>query len=182
MRTIDEAIEDWKTEYGTMAYGKHGAFYRYIDWKVEKNLLLNLAQTLLDEGYTKEDLLGKDGKPNSTIQMKVINACSAPEGASNRSKTKIKKSKDITAKNWKEVLKEFFRGSVSSFTLENRVSDIKKEPTFVEKPKSVEKYPELDPKDRIRLDTTGIADAPLDLEFLNEIGVDESFVTGKKNE
>lgn len=167
MRTIDEIVEDWKVEYGTMAYGRDGAFYRYIDFKIKKNLLLNLAQTMIDEGYDQETL-----SSIKTINM-VVNGCEAPEGASSRAKSKIKKSKDITSSQWKEVLKEFFRGPISTFNPENREQELKLPE------KKSEKELEINPSDRIKIDTSDVEDPPLDLEFLRELGVDESSIGGK---
>jgi hypothetical protein len=167
LRTIEEIIEDWKVEYGTMAYGRDGAFYRYINFKIKKNLLLNLAQTMIDEGYAQEDL--------SSIKTTnlVVNGCEAPEGASSRAKSKIKKGKDITASQWKGVLREFFRGHISTFNPENREQELKLPE------KKPEKELEINPSDRIKIDTSDIEDPPLDLEFLRELGVDESSVGGK---
>jgi hypothetical protein len=177
LRSIDDIIDDWKTEFGTMAYGKHGAFYRYIDWKIEKNLLLNLAQTLIDEGH-KESLVDEDNRPNASTQLKVVNACAAPDGASSRKKSDILKSKRITALNWKEVLKEFFRGTVSIHVPENRVSGVEIPEIETKPSKSIE----VDPSDRIKMDTSDIVEADLDLDFLKELDIELASVTGKDDE
>jgi hypothetical protein len=81
-------------------------------------------------------------------------------------------------------LAELFRG-IFSTSITTKVQNTVlpgKELTVFEKPQKIEKPIEIDPKDRIRLDTSDVVDAPLDLDFLKEMGIDESFVTGKKNE
>ena len=181
MRAVEDIIDDWKAEFGTMAYGKHGQWYRYISWKIEKNLLLNLAQTLIDEGYKKEDLVDEDNRPNAVILAQVVNGCSAPEGASSRKKSDILKSKRITANNWKEVLKEFFRGPVSTHIPEDRTPEILEPVREKFKPKAT-KIPEVDPKDRIKMDTSEMPDIPMDEDFLNQLGVTADFFSGPKDE
>lgn len=132
-----------------------------------------LIRTLIDEGYTEEDL-----KSLRTSNM-VVNACEAPEGASSRSSGKIRKSKQITASNLKFVLTEFFRGPFSAHTLESKNTTVSslKQTTFEEIKK--EKPIEIDPKDRIKMDTSDMAQAELDLDFLSELGVAEEFADKK---
>lgn len=186
MRTIDEVISDWKTEFGTIKYGVNGEYYKCINWKIEKNLLFNLAQMLVDEGFGKSDLVSEkvtsDGRtytePNLDVRNKIIEANSAPPGASSRKKSEILKSKRITAEKWATVLKEFFRGPVSEHIPKERELDIPA-PSKEEKPK---KILEIDPSDRIKIDTSDVADSPLDLGFLEDLGLDETFMTGKADE
>jgi hypothetical protein len=178
MRKPEDIIDDWKVEFGTLSYGKHGSFYRYIDWKIQKNLLMNLVQTFIDEGYKKEDLIDQDGDPDRKIQMDVVSACSPPDGASSRKKVNIDKSKKITAKNWKESLKEFFRGPVSTFSPQEHVVEYKE----IKINKTLEEKLDVELRDRIKVDTSDVIDLPLDSDFLSELGIDESFITGKKDE
>lgn len=179
MRTIDDIIEDWKTEFGTPAQGQWGP-YRFIDFKRNREYVLNLVQTLRDEGFTKEDLLiGRN-------QLKVVEACEAPSGKSIRKSSSIKKTKDMTASNWKYAIREIFPEKISVCNTESSSAPIR-EPAITiftnttpikTKP---EKLIEIDPKDRIKMDTSDISDNPLDLEFLKELGIEPDSV-GNKNE
>ena len=176
MRTIEDIVTEWVHEFGIEGRGKNGP-YRYIAFSQKKDLLLTLARTLMDEGYGKEDL-----KLTSTQNL-IVNACEAPDGASSRSLSKIRKSKQITASNWKYVIVEFFRGSFSTHTSQKQNTTIETSPTTVfESPKPVEKVLEIDPADRLKIDTSNCAKKVLDTDFLSEIGLDESFFKGTPNE
>jgi hypothetical protein len=163
LRPIDEIIDDWLIEYGILKRGKWG-HYRCIPFTENKDLVLNLVQTLKDEGYTKEEL------SKGINQLKVVNACEAPEGASNRTFKSIKKTKDMTANNWRNAIKENFRGQVSVF--------VPKEPPKKESyevPREVSEKPlELEPKDRIKVITLDCDETPPDLDFYAELGIDPS--------
>ena len=174
MRNIEDIIIEWRVEFGVSARGKTGKYY-YIDYAQKKDLLTILIRTIIDEGYD-EDVV-----KSVTTRNLIINGCEAPDGASSRSSSKIKKSKNITADNLKEIIPEFFRGKFSIVAHEKEKIALPEKPqTTFEQPK-VEKIPEIDPKDRIKMDTSDVVDGELDLDFLKELGIDESFV-GTKNE
>jgi len=176
LRTLEEIVDEWKGEFGILGRGKNGP-YRYIDYSQKKDLLMTLVRTLIDEGYDQNTL-----KSTRTANL-IINACEAPDGASSRSSGKIRKSKQITASNLKFVLTEFFRGPFSSHNPQQQNATLPPSPqTTFQQPKSKEKILEIDPTDRIKIDTSDIADNPLDPEFLKEIGLSEDFMSGKKDE
>lgn len=175
MRTIDDIIIEWKVEFGVKERGKTGD-YHYIDYRQKKDLLTILIRTLIDEGYDEDTI------KSTTTRNLIINGCEAPDGASSRSGSKIRKSKQITLDNLKQIIPQFFRGKFSTVPTENEKQTVlpEKPQTVFEQPK-IEKPLDIEPKGRIKMDTSDVVDNPLDLEFLKKLGIDESFF-GTKDE
>ena len=169
LRSIETIIEEWIAEFGILARGKNGP-YRYIDYSQKKDLLIILFRTLIDEGYDEQTI-----KSVKTANL-VINACEAPEGASSRSASKIRKSKQITANNIKFVLSEFFRGKFST-------GDVKNQNNADISTKKVEEKPvDIEPENRIVMDTSDMAETPLDEEILAELAAVGTFLEEDKDE
>ncbi len=158
MRSIQDIIYDWKHECGIQRTGKSGS-YRMIPFEGKKDLLLALAQTMIDEGHSEESILSLN------TRNLVCNTCAAPDAANVKNNKKIKQ---ITGEQWKEALKEFYRGPVSQF----RPKETKNYSVPVEEVEESSNavLSEINPSDRIKVDTTGFAETPLDLDFLSEIG------------
>lgn len=186
MRSVQTIIDNWKIQFGSKGRGETGP-YDYIPFNRKKDLLYLLAEILKEEGYKREDFLDEDDKINATMQLKVVNACEAEEGSSKRKPCKIKQSKDITAKNWKWAVQSVFLNELTVPAPAKEVVDkdsaysrqIKDPELSKSKP---EKELEINPTDRIKIDTSDMAEAELDEEFLKELGIDESFVNGKTDE
>ncbi len=159
MRDIPDIIEDWRHECGIQKTGKSGS-YRLIPFNGKKDLLLALAQTMIDEGYKEEDL-----KSMSTRNA-VCNACAAPDAANIKNNKKIKQ---ITADQWKDVLKEFYRGSVSQY----RPNEVQK--SYVPKEDIEQKGKDLDkilnPSTRIVSSKKFDRSNDTNWDLLNELGI-----------
>ena len=179
MRTIEKIIEDWKMEFGLWKGGEWGR-YQCIEYKSSKDLILNLAETLKDEGYRKEDLYDEDGECKAIIQMWVVDACHAPKGVkSSRKASAIKITKDMIASHWRIAIERIFnKGPVSTYvpkaspTIETPISTFEKPKKQPEKEPEIEKQFEIDPNEgRANVDTTGFSPEVPDLEFLAELGI-----------
>lgn len=159
MRSIEETAEEWLVEFGRQERGKNGP-YRRIEFAEKKDVLLVLVRTLIDEGYGQEIL-----KTQKTINI-IINTLEPRDSNT----AAIRKIKEIHCKDVKWALNEFFRGGFSKVvkTEESSNSDVPKEGT----PEFEQYIADLD-KDKIKIDAPPIKGSALDLDFLNELGIDE---------
>lgn len=170
MRSVQDIIDDWKHEVGLQRSGKSGS-YRVIPFQGKMDLLLALAQTMIDEGHPEEVI-----RSLNTRNL-ICNACAAPDAANIKNNKKIKQ---ITGEQWKEALKEFYRGPVSQFRPKEPEKSYAVTPIeeATQKKMSIEDI--MNPKNRIVIDTSQYSDMKLDLDFLKEMGVDASFFGDKK--
>lgn len=145
MRTIEDIIIEWKAEFGVLARNANGP-YRYIDYRQKKDNLMTLVATLIAEGYD-EDVI----KSTSTVNA-IVNGCEAPDGASSREKSKIKKGKQITATQLKtNVFPEFFRGKFVD-KVPDTDAGLAKDITVFEQPKEIEIKKPVEPTKEELLD------------------------------
>lgn len=170
MRTIEEIIEAWKAEFGTLAQGQWGP-YRFIDFKSNRELVLNLVQTLKDEGYPEADLAG------ARVQLKVVDACEAPPGKSARKASSIRTTKNMTASNWRWALVEVYRGKVSTYVPPaQEIADIVETifPLEIKPELSKEELLEkiMSPKDRIVSTQKIDRSNDTNWELMEELGMD----------
>lgn len=161
---IDAIIAVWKANCGETRQSERGTTYVVIPIPDRYGQFLNLIQTMLDNGYSKEEVR------SISIRNKVVMAC-WPDLIKKISPKDLKKSRLITAKQWEEALDKFSDIIISKY-VEPQKPIVKYETKSYEKPteKVVEKELEIDPKDRIKMDTSDIPDPELDLDFLNELG------------
>ncbi len=166
-RYIDDIITNWKYGCGQEKVSDRGTSYIVVPIANRRGNFLNLIQTLVDKGFTKEEIR------SSEISTKVVKECWS-DLIVNMSAKDLRKNRDITRRQWEEAIKEFFAEPISEYRgpVKPTVPEFKKEA-------KKEKVLELDPTDRIKMDTSDVVDADLDLDFLEEIGLDESDVDGK---
>lgn len=157
MRSIEEIIRDWKTEYGVLKTGRNSQ-YLAIEFKERKTMLLSLVQTMVDEGHTKEDITSFQSR------NKVVDACTAPDSAPIPAKN-VKLWKKMVTEDYEYAFGKFFHGAVSKYVDKKAKEEIK--PDFI-------KNIPLEPSDRIKLDTSGYAETEVDTDFLKEIGADSA--------
>ncbi len=162
MRSLEDIIEDWRIEVGVLKNGRNST-YIHIGFRERRSNILDLVQTMIDEGYSKEEI------ENVQVRNKVIDTCTPPEGVPIPAKN-IKTWKGMVAAEWRDSLKHFFHGPISKHIPKEIVQY-----TEPEKPQKAEKELELDPKDRLKIDTSGVPDMELDTDFLKNFGLDSSF-------
>lgn len=171
-RSIEDIIADWKVEHGIVKHGKYSNFYRCIPFERKPELMMYLVQTMLDEGFKEETIIDTD------TQRLVIQYCCPPEDSGSKT---LEKQKRITKAQWKDVLKEFFRGKTATeLSIVPRegsavplVPDSSVTPPKPKKEKSVDysKF-EVEPSDMIHPDRTGFVDTMYDPEFFADFGID----------
>lgn len=163
---IERIIRAWKHECGVVRTSEKGTQYVIIPSSEMHESLRILAQTMYDSGYSFEEM------DDYRIAVKIADICWREDKIVKMSNSEIKKAKVSIALDWEEAIAPFLGISMS-----------KVEPEELEevKPKK-ERILEIYPTDRIKMDTSDTIDAPVDIEFLNELGLDESFIAGKKDE
>ena len=163
MREIEEIVADWKVTYGILRQGKFGS-YRSIPFEGKRDMLNDLVQTMIDEGYSQEDI-----KTANTQRLVVKYSCPPPEA-----KTKnFKKQQDITADQWRTAIVEVFRGKISKYV----PKDAEKPSTFKSSAPAKEdrfdySVADASPGDVLKVDQSGYAETEYDEDFMKDLGVD----------
>lgn len=172
-RSIEDIIEDWMAEHGIVLYGKYRNFYRAIPYDRKSQLLMCLVQTMIDEGYNEEAIA------DPGTQLKVVEVCCPPEDSGAK---KIEQKKNITKKQWKAAIKEFFRGKTSTvLNIAPRedapIEGLPAESIIVKPAPKEEKLIdyskiEVEPSDMIHPDRSGFAETIYDADFFADLGID----------
>ena len=169
LRTVDDILTDWKVARGTLKQGKSCEYFQ-MDWKNELENYSALINTLLDEGYTKEQLIGKSGKANPHVMVRVVNEMVYSGEGTKFTKSELLKCKSERAKKWELALKIAFPGKVCAPSVTKKSIDcIQKS----QKPK-----PDIEEiaKNTIVMDTSDMAPVPLDEEFLAKLAALDAIV------
>ena len=165
---IESIIKAWKAEYGVLRTSDKGVEYVIIPNSSMRTALSALAQTFLTSGYTFDEI------DDYRISVKIADIVWREDKIIKMSSTEVKRAKISLTKDWEEAIAPYSGIIISKPGKMVTKVEVKAEP----KPK--EKVLELDPKDRIKVDTSDIPDNPLDLAFLEELGISESDVSGGK--
>ena len=152
---IDTVLDKWLAKYGEEKRSERGTVFYVIPIPDRITHLLNLIQALSKYGYSEEEIR------SGTITAKVVKKCWSDLITKIPAK-RLRENRDITRRQWDEAINRFF---VDNFDFPEY-----KKPEKIEPKKSLE----IEPKDRIKMDTSDVKDAPLDLDFLKELGIEES--------
>jgi hypothetical protein len=171
--SIETIVLGWKEEYGVKRSGDRGSEYYVIANSDKVEAFRALAKTFFDYGYSFEEI------NEGSVSVKISRLCWRDDKIKKMSDSEVKKAQLAFAKDWNEVLhrREFTGITISKCEPDNKPVEVVKKEEFKK-----EKVLEIDPSDRIKMDTSDIADSPLDPDFLRELGLDESFMGGKKDE
>ena len=169
--SIDRILELWLASCGEEKTSDSGSTFLVVPIADRRGHLLNLIQAMVTYGYTQDEI--KTG----SVSMKVVKTCWS-DLIKKMSVKKVRESREITRQQWEKAIDEYFVSDFPKYTKPEKAAS----PAPLEPKPKKEKLLELNPKDRIRMDTSDIADAPIDFDFLDEIGVDKAFVTGQKDE
>jgi hypothetical protein len=164
--SIDDILTNWKMGCGIEKTSDGGSTYLVIPIADRRGHFLDLIQAMVSYGYSKDEI------KSPIISTKVVKTCWS-DLIKKMSDKGVRKARDISRNQWEDAQKEFF-----AIPLPKYVRHIKPEvPLSIykaeEHKKEVgsKKILEIEPSDRIKMDTSDIPDAPLDLDFLKEIGV-----------
>jgi hypothetical protein len=159
---IKTIILGWKDNYGVTRISKLGTPFIIIPSNNHIEAFRALAQTLLDSGYTFQEI----NSPSVSIMLADI--CWREDKIRKMNLSEVRKAKLSFATDWNEVIhrKEFTGVVISKVNPDNR-------PMAEVIPIKKEKVLELDPSDRIKIDTSDLPDNPLDEDFLKELDSDE---------
>ncbi len=161
-KTIEEIISNWKYACGLEKVSDRGTSYIVVPIANRRNHFLDLIETMVNEGLTKEEI------KSSAVSTNVVLTCWSDLIVKMSSKD-LKKARDITRSQWEEAIKEFFAQPISKYKGLNKSSG----------PNNKEL--DLEPKDRIKLDTSDMPEIPWADDILSELAALGSFVD-KKNE
>jgi hypothetical protein len=167
---IKSIILAWIDDRGEWRSSPSGKTYKVISNSSMMESLKILAKTLLDYGYKYEEI------DTSRVSILIADTCWKEDKIRKMSVGEIRKAKKNLADDWDAIIHSSEFSGITISTLKENEKIVP-----VQKNEKKEKTLEIDPKDRIRMDTSDMLDAPLDVDFLEELGIDESFVSGKKN-
>lgn len=149
--SIDEIIADWEAECSVDLISKSGFPYRGIpSGSSRRGHFLNLVQTLLDQGYSKEEI--KTG----SLCAKVVNTC-WPDKERSISAKELRTSKAGTRKLWEQCVRKVIHIEISKYEVEDvepREPAVSFRPPTLDKRESKESKEDIleeifNPKDRI---------------------------------
>lgn len=152
--SIDDTIDDWKAAVGEIKTSTRGTTYLVVPIPNMRGSFLSLIQTMVDRGYSEEEI------KNISVNTKIAKACWSDLIVKLSSK-EIKRNRDISTSIWREALKEFFAKPISEYVENKKAVSIVK----IEKKEVFE----IDPKDRIKMDTSDMEEVPMDDEILSEL-------------
>ena len=160
--SFDKIVGGWKDHYGVSRTSPLGTIYPVIPKNNLEEAMRSLVVTFLNNGYSFEEI------SLASMGVRLSKECWSEEYIWRMSGNDLKKAQLRFAKAWKDVVfrKEFTGMVISKVDPENR-------PIEEPKPEKKEKVLELDPSDRIKIDTSDIPDNPLDEDFLKELDSDE---------
>lgn len=114
--TLDKIIAVWKADCGETKQSDRGTTYIVVPIADRYGNFLNLIQTILDHGYTKDEL------SSVSLRTKVVMAC-WPEIIKKMSHKDLKLSRVISANQWDEAINKFSDLKISKY-----VEPLKPEP------------------------------------------------------
>lgn len=160
----------WKSECGEWRKGDGGTPFLILPPSRMPDNFLILYKTFVKHGYTHEEI-------NEVLVAKtMVDICWKEDRIRKMSNSEVRRAKKNLAEDWDEFLHSPCISGITISTLEEDEKIV-----TVQKIEKKERVLDIDPKDRIKMDTSDVSDAPLDIDFLEEMGIDESFLNGKKN-
>jgi hypothetical protein len=127
--------------------------------------LLVLVKTFLENGYRVEEL------DTSSVSILLINRCWKENIILKISRSDIAREKINLSEQWHELLHSPMYSGIKIAKLEESERMV-----AVDRPVRIvkeERPLELDPSDRLVMDTSDVVDSELDLDFLKELGSNE---------
>lgn len=162
---IEGIIRAWKSELGETRTSERGLSYIVIRATTEN--LKALARTMLDSGYVFDDI------DSISVALKIANICWREDKIVKMTNSEIKKAKAALTDDWNEAIAEFSGIVISEYKpLENPVYVSIKNNISVSINRT-EKVLDIEPKDRIKMDTSDMVEAEVDLDFLSEFEAEE---------
>ena len=164
-------IEGWHSDCADIRFSDAGTPMEIIPNSRMMESLKILAKTLRDEhGLTYEEI------DSHSISIMIVDTCWDEDVIRKISTADIRRAKKNLSKLWDKVIHNPNFSGIKIATLDEseKVVAVKKEtsaPKITPKvePKVEPKLPDLDPKDRIVMDTSDMADVPFDDEILAEL-------------
>lgn len=141
---IDDILNDWKYACGEEKTSEAGTTFIVIPIADRRGNFLNLIQTLVDRGLSKEDV------KSAPLSTKVAKICWS-DLIKKMTQAEVKRSRDISKNQWEEAIIEFFAKPISIHVKERPIKipkevtkDPKKELTKEELLEEI-----FNPKDRL---------------------------------
>jgi len=170
--SIRMLIDVWHAECAEIRMSEHGTPMPIIPNSRMMESLKILAKTLLEHGYPYEEV------DKTNVSVMIVDKCWKENKIRKMSLADIRKAKMNLAETWDSVLHS---SEFSGITIATLSEDEKIVATEQKEYKKPEKPLEMNPKDMLKMDTSDIPDAPLDLDFIEELGLDESDFNGEKD-
>ena len=161
---LKSIVDAWHSDCAEIRLSERGTPMPIINPSRMLESLKILAKTLLQNGYSYEEV------DSPRVSVLIVDKCWKEDQIKKISTVEIRKAKKNLADSWDSVIhsKEFSGIVIATLDESEKIIAVPK----IEYKKE-EKPLELNPSDRIKMDTSDVPDAPLDLDFLEELGVNE---------
>ncbi len=158
-------IDAWHHKCSELRKGDGGTLYRIITNASMMESLQILAKTLLQNGYTVEEM------DTSRVSIMLANTCWKETRIRKISRSDIARAKLHLTEDWHQLIHSSQYSGIEIATLDESEKLVPVEK--VERARREERPLELNPSDRIKMDTSDIVEPPVDEDFLRELESDE---------
>lgn len=167
---LKSIIDAWKAKVGETRVGERGSVFVIIPNSRRLECLKILAKTLKNYGLTDEEI------DSPHLSKLIVDTCWKEKKIKRMSLTEIRKAKEDLAEDWDEVIhgSEFSGIEIAELSESEKMIPVQR--TEV---KREEKPLEIDPSDRIVMDTSDMREVPLDDEILSELEAIGTFLKEK---
>ena len=157
--TPDRIIALWKADCGEVKTSSQGTTYLVIPLADRRGRLLDLIAAFVGNGYEEQEIR------TGAISMKVVKTCWS-DLITKMTNKEIHRNREISRHQWEEALDEFFVKELPKYVKPEKPISF----TF-KKPAPVEKQPDIEPKDRIKVDISKYSKIEPDVDFLAKLGL-----------
>lgn len=168
MRTVKEVIDDWKADCAVNLPDRVGGIYLAVPMANRQRHLLDLCQTLVDEGHDQETI-----KSVST-RNSIVEVCVPPPEANN---PKIKTWRKVVGDQWAMAISLLFKKPVSKFA-PKETTQYPVEPKLETKPFDYSQFESI-PEEAIQNTQVGYSETIYDEEFFADLGIEPPVKDGK---
>ena len=174
--SLDEIIKVWNGKSSIKKYPRShsGRPYWAIPFETQKECLMNLYQTLLDFGYSKQQI------QDPLVEGKILEECWPKEI---KAYVDWKKSRDILKKNWKKTFTVFSDVKISQYKEPKNqpvVPVISSNETIPENEKKEILEDIFNPKGRLKVECFDRVIPELDRELFEKLAAVDKMLKEKK--
>lgn len=157
---LKSIIDAWHTKCAEIRLSQAGTPMPIIPPSRMLESLKILAKTLRGHGFTYDEI------DSTNVSILIVNTCWKEDKIRKMSNIEVRKAKKNLSDDWDSVIhsSEFSGIEIAELNEDEKIVITEKNLA-----KPAQKLPELNPSDRIKMDTSDMSETPLDDEFLADM-------------